>query len=113
MSANRITADSPPLPFDLTRAERRLREQLGRSEEQLLGLESVLTDMTRGHDTIQEDLDSTRLVIDSIREDLRRIQSALARVADGTYGRCVTCGTTIRNERLEALPMVAHCTSCA
>ena len=95
------------------RLHRRLTEQLERSEQQLVGLESVLTDMHSGHDTIQEDRDGTRLVVDSIREDVRRIKSALGRLEHGTYGRCVTCGSAIALERLEAIPSADHCTRCA
>ncbi len=98
---------------DHARAHRRLTEQLERSMQQLVGLESVLTDMNHGHDTIQEDRDSTRLVVDSIREDVRRFKSALARLETGTYGRCVTCGSMIAPERLEAIPSADHCTRCA
>ena len=95
------------------RLHRRLTEQLERSEQQLVGLESALTDMHHGHDTIQEDRDGTRLVVDSIREDVRRIKSALGRIEQGTYGRCVTCSSMIAPERLEAIPSADHCTRCA
>jgi RNA polymerase-binding transcription factor DksA len=105
--------DPSTISPDHVRLHQRLTEQLERSEQQLVGLESVLSDMHKGHDTIQEDRDSTRLVVDSIRDDVRRIRSALARLADGTYGRCVTCGSTINPERLEAIPSADHCTRCA
>ena len=37
------------------------------------------------------------------------IDSALARIADGTYGRCEHCGREIEAERLEALPYATLC----
>jgi RNA polymerase-binding protein DksA len=40
---------------------------------------------------------------------LGAIDAALARIADGTYGRCERCGCEIEPERLEALP---HATLC-
>ena len=55
--------------IDPTHAERRLREQLERSELQLVELETTLADMLRGHDTIQEDQDEARRVVDAIRAD--------------------------------------------
>ena len=39
----------------------------------------------------------------------RRVQDALDRLDEGTYGRCAVCGTEIDDERLEARPEVATC----
>ena len=41
------------------------------------------------------------------------IDAALARVADGTYGICVSCGRAIPAGRLEARPMATMCVECA
>ena len=98
---------------DADRLERRLREQLARSEAQLVELESGLTDMLRGNDTIQEDQDSARRMVDAIRDDVRHIHAALGRLANGTYGRCASCRAPIALERLDAIPMVLHCARCA
>src|SRR6476661_8268689 len=38
------------------------------------------------------------------RQALEEVECALARIADGTYGRCVRCGVSISTERLMALP---------
>lgn len=43
---------------------------------------------------------------------LRRIQQALARVEDGTYGNCQRCEQVIGAKRLEALPWTPYCISC-
>lgn len=45
-------------------------------------------------------------------EALAEIESALARLDDGTYGNCVDCGERIAAERLEALPAAARCVDC-
>lgn len=47
------------------------------------------------------------------RAALRDVLAALDRMAVGTYGQCVRCGTTLPLERLEVLPQVAHCLACA
>ncbi len=39
----------------------------------------------------------------------RRVQDALGRLDDGSYGRCAVCGRDIDDERLEARPEVATC----
>jgi RNA polymerase-binding transcription factor len=40
------------------------------------------------------------------------VDAALARLAAGTYGVCITCGQPIAEARLEALPAAAHCIEC-
>jgi DnaK suppressor protein len=43
---------------------------------------------------------------------LRDIDSALARVAGGTYGICEGCGEEISPNRLKAIPWAKYCLSC-
>ena len=45
-------------------------------------------------------------------QHLADVEAALARLDDGTYGRCIRCGTAIAPERLEAIPSAAHCIDC-
>ena len=40
---------------------------------------------------------------------LDEVDAALARLADGSYGICVTCGDRIADERLAASPTAATC----
>ena len=40
---------------------------------------------------------------------LREIETALARIDDGTYGTCVACGKEIPSERLDAVPYATLC----
>ena len=44
---------------------------------------------------------------------LQQIDSALDRINQGTYGRCVKCGKEIPQERLEVLPYALMCVNCA
>ncbi len=44
--------------------------------------------------------------------ELKAIEAALKRIADGTYGTCVRCGGQISAERLEAVPHAALCREC-
>jgi RNA polymerase-binding transcription factor DksA len=43
---------------------------------------------------------------------LDTITRALARLEDGTYGSCLTCGDVIPYGRLIALPATEHCVGC-
>ena len=46
------------------------------------------------------------------RAAMEQIDVAVAKIHDGTYGRCENCGTTIPKERLKALPYAALCVKC-
>ena len=45
--------------------------------------------------------------------EITQIRAALHRIADGTYGDCVHCGTPIAEARLDVLPWTPLCRSCA
>ena len=45
--------------------------------------------------------------------EIERIRAALGRIADGSYGFCVTCGKEISQERLNVLPATPFCRNCA
>jgi DnaK suppressor protein len=40
---------------------------------------------------------------------LCEVQAALERLEAGTYGRCIECGQSIPEKRLEAIPWAARC----
>ncbi|CAN5269319.1 hypothetical protein BH18ACT5_BH18ACT5_03230 [soil metagenome] len=44
---------------------------------------------------------------------LRKVERALGRVEEGTYGICESCGNQIPVARLEVLPYATECVSCA
>jgi DnaK suppressor protein len=44
---------------------------------------------------------------------LRDVERALAKLGEGTYGRCDGCGHEIGPERLEAIPWAVRCIRCA
>jgi DnaK suppressor protein len=44
--------------------------------------------------------------------ELRRINAALLRIRNGTYGICTDCGEPIPSERLGAYPAAQSCLSC-
>jgi DnaK suppressor protein len=45
--------------------------------------------------------------------EIARIKSALARIENGSYGLCTSCGAAIHTGRLEAMPSASQCISCA
>lgn len=44
--------------------------------------------------------------------ELRNVDAALQRIAEGTYGECVDCGADIEYERLKAYPTAMRCLAC-
>ena len=44
---------------------------------------------------------------------LDEVNDALARIEEGTFGRCENCGQEISRERLKALPYARYCIRCA
>ena len=49
---------------------------------------------------------------DNDRNTLLRIDQALARIDDGTYGSCLNCGIAMAEKRLAAVPWAPHCIAC-
>jgi len=43
---------------------------------------------------------------------LKKIDEAIARIEDGTYGVCESCGEQISTKRLEARPVTTLCIEC-
>jgi len=46
------------------------------------------------------------------RKLIRKVQEALARIEDGSYGICEDCGARISEKRLEARPVTTLCIKC-
>ncbi|MDH4307368.1 MAG: TraR/DksA family transcriptional regulator [Acidimicrobiia bacterium] len=44
---------------------------------------------------------------------LHKVERALGRLEDGTYGTCESCGSAIPVARLEVLPYATMCVTCA
>ncbi|MGY1723404.1 TraR/DksA family transcriptional regulator [Blastococcus sp. SYSU DS0533] len=47
-----------------------------------------------------------------LQRTIEEIDAALARIDEGTYGRCTGCGTAIPEERLELRPFARTCVAC-
>jgi DnaK suppressor protein len=48
----------------------------------------------------------------SLAASLGEVERALAKLREGSYGRCDRCGRAIPKERLEAIPSAASCVGC-
>ncbi len=59
---------------------------------------------------IQDDIEFA--LIQMKAETLNRINEALSRLEEGTYGYCFECGDEIAEPRLRALPFAVRCKDC-
>jgi RNA polymerase-binding protein DksA len=64
-----------------------------------------------GTDNFEEEL--TLELLENEQQLLVEIHDALARIEQGTFGRCENCGKPISKERLDALPYARYCVQCA
>ena len=46
------------------------------------------------------------------RQLLMMVENALARIREGSFGECISCGKEINPKRLEAVPWTRHCIEC-
>ena len=53
-----------------------------------------------------------RSAVDAVDGLLDEVELALARLDDGTYGRCETCGSPIDDTDLAAHPLARECRPC-
>jgi len=94
----------------------KLVKLLADAEHDLAGLMRDAGDGA-GHD--QADMGATSFerdheltVVNNERDMLAQIDRALARIHDGTYGVCESCGQPIGKMRLMAFPRATLCLSC-
>ena len=93
-----------------------LKKEIHDAEQEIVGL---LRDGGDGAGNDQADVGSTTLERDhemslanNARDMLDQIERALAKIDDGTYGVCESCGNAIGKGRLQAFPRATLCVSC-
>jgi DnaK suppressor protein len=60
--------------------------------------------------TYMRELDYT--LEDNVEHVIAEIDAALKRIEEGSFGVCGRCGSTIAEERLEAMPYATKCIEC-
>lgn len=60
-----------------------------------------------------EDFIESRATLSVLETEFNAVVEALARIEDGSYGKCQVCGEAIPTERLEVLPEASTCTKHA
>lgn len=72
--------------------------------------EGVLDDAETSEADIQDEIELALIQMKS--ETLHKIEEALARLDEQTYGYCFECGDEISERRLRALPFAVRCKDC-
>ena len=99
--------------LDYAKYESILRKRLAYLENRLENIEDQLDDL-KSADWAEH---ASEAAGDEVMEglglsgasEIRAINAALARIAKGTYGRCVTCDEPISEPRLATLPHTPFC----
>jgi len=99
----------------------RLRKQLENRRRELTELLGrVRANIARGLDRDSkerakelEDSEVVDALGNEALDELRQIRATLARIEDGSFGTCESCGETIGQARLAAYPYASHCIECA
>jgi DnaK suppressor protein len=103
------------LAVDRDETLRRLGELTADFDE--LVAASVSSNADDEHDpegsTIAFERSQVDALVQQAKHHLDEVEAAAARIADGTYGVCETCGRPIPAERLEARPVARTCVGCA
>jgi RNA polymerase-binding transcription factor DksA len=117
---NKPTMPLTPLAFSPTDTPL-FRSRLTKRRQELTSrLRAIQTDFERPHNPDDDDRAMERNndeVLEELGEagqtELAAVDAALDRLADGTYGNCVKCGSAIDRARLDAVPHTLFCQDCA
>src|SRR5437660_7023777 len=81
-----------------------------RASGEITKLSEVFDAVESSEADIQEDIELALIQMKS--ETLSKVDDALARLEQGTYGNCFECGEEIAEKRLRALPFAVRCKDC-
>lgn len=101
-----------------------IRQRLiARRDELVQRAASTGADLRREHEPLSADFeeqvvqrendDVLRGLNEAARTELAQLNRALARIDEGAYLTCVSCGESIQLERLHAVPYTDLCARCA
>ncbi len=97
----------------ITARQSQLEQRLADLTTRLGGIKAELTDLdTQDWEEIakeREDDEMLEQLGNDSQTEVRAINAALQRIADGTYGVCVRCGAQIEPARLDVLPFTPFC----
>lgn len=109
-----MTLTSDKLQFFRYMLQQKINELLDEAEK-------TVSEMTNGKDnfpdpndraTLESDRNFELRIRDRERKLIVKLQEAIKRIDDKTYGICEMCGGQISEKRLLARPVTTHCIDC-
>ncbi|HYG77118.1 MAG TPA: TraR/DksA C4-type zinc finger protein [Planctomycetota bacterium] len=94
----------------LAKQVERLAKDAAESTEATENSKSPLSSAENASDTYEQDF--AFMSMESEEDLLRKVDRALTRIRENTYGTCEECQQAINPERLEALPWATMCVKC-
>jgi RNA polymerase-binding protein DksA len=100
--------------------QQRLNEMIGDIEAEREEVRLTETSSDRSPDpntaeggSLAFEMEKELSILENTRDILAKVEDALSRIDEGTYGTCDVCGEAIPVARLEALPYTKMCVNCA
>lgn len=112
---------------ELQKLSENLKKELILIDKELVGIASQ-NPLVRGNfnvkvedigpsieDAAQEagELDRLQALVDAFERRRKEVVNILAKIEEGTYGKCEKCSFIINPARLKAMPIVSLCINCA
>lgn len=101
---------------------KKFKAQLEEMKEKIINdVEQTLSEMTTQNGnipdpndraTVESDRNFELRIRDRERKLMNKIEEAIGRIDDGSYGICDGCGEDIAIKRLEARPVAKYCIDC-
>jgi RNA polymerase-binding protein DksA len=112
IDARQVTGLRSMLRDRATQLREEIRQTLLRSDSEQYA--QIANDVRDLEDESFADLivDVNLAEIDRDLGELRAVEDALRRIADGSYGSCEQCGLVIELHRLQATPSATRCFDC-
>ena len=90
-----------------------LSDERARLELQISALEpgggSSFDDNFADSGQVAAEQGENKVLASQLQSELDEVERALAKLDDGSYGKCETCGEAISEARLEAMPAARFC----
>lgn len=109
-----MAMDKEQLAYFEKKLKEMMNEILSEAEKTLSGMTDNYSNYPDPTDraSVESDRNFELRIRDRERRLLAKIQEALARIEDGSFGICEECGEDISIKRIEARPVTTLCIDC-
>jgi DnaK suppressor protein len=103
------TIDSDHFEPRLVDKQRECQAALAALDDEARGLENTEVGDPTDDATVAQGVSEALGESGLMSRTLEKVEAALRRIKDGSYGRCLACGRPIGEARLEAIPWAEYC----